>query len=121
MNSSFGIDTNRDYLYGDSQDPFDINKPQGQGSLGSEAMNKEIATRFTPENAAVTGGAGFLAGGPAGAAVSVGGSLLTNYLAQKAATERQKRQQSVQIENEYTKNMGDALTQQLAAYRGALR
>lgn len=90
------------------QTPPAYMEASGNGGMDMASMGANAAT-------------GAAMGGPVGAGIAVGGSMLTNYLANKAATERQKRANAVQIENEYTKNMGDALTQQLAAYRGALR
>src|SRR5690349_13994351 len=52
-------------------------------------------------NAAMTGAA---AGGPAGAAIGAGGSLLTQYLAERAAAEREKRAREVQIAQQHTQD-----------------
>lgn len=50
------------------------------------------------------GATGAMAGGPAGAAVAVGGSLLSQYIAQKAADERAKREMTSQA---YQKQASD--------------
>ena len=70
---------------------------------------------------ATAGATGAAMGGPVGAGIAVGGSLLTQSLANSAQNARDKRNRAVQIEDEYTKNMSNNLSNLLAAYRGALR
>ncbi len=76
------------------------------------------------QTAAQTGTAaatGFAMGGPAGAAIAAGGTLLTNYLAQKAADERQRRQNAASIEQTYGQNQTNAYNSILANLGRALR
>lgn len=123
FSNKYGIDPEDDsYLFGESQDPFSASLKTN--ALGGSDMGNQIAQKGTAESIAglapaAAGGA--LMGGPGGAAVMVGGQFLSQYLAQKAAEEQAKRQRAVDIERGYTKNMGDALSQKLAAYRSALR
>lgn len=118
----YGINPEDDsYLYGESQDPFsDMMKTN---ALGGQDMSNQLAAQAGPNAAslATAAGTGALAGGPLGAGIMVGGQFLSQYLGQKAAAEQAKRQRAVDIEREYTKNMGDALSQKLSAFRSALR
>lgn len=121
----YGINPEDDsYLYGESQDPFSASAKNYD--LGGNELNSalQIQGDTTSSNLAKLGQAGLsgaLAGSPMGAGIMVGGQFLSQYLGQKAAAEQAKRQRAVDIEREYTKNMGDALSQKLAAFRSALR
>lgn len=68
--------------------------------------------------AAATGGA---MGGVAGAGIAAGGTLLTSYLAQKAADERQRRQNAAAIEQNYAQNQTNAYNTILGNLGKALR
>ena len=118
----YGINPEDDsYLYGESQDPFSA--MMKTNALGGQDMSNQLAAQAGPNAAslATAAGTGALAGGPVGAGIMVGGQFLSQYLGQKAAAEQAKRQRAVDIEREYTKNMGDALSQKLSAFRSALR
>lgn len=60
-------------------------------------------------------------GGPAGAGIAVGGQLLSGYLAQKAADERQRRENSVKIAENQTAGETNAFKFLDNVYKGALR
>lgn len=67
------------------------------------------------------GMSGAAMGGPAGAAIGAGGSLITSYLAQKAADERARRDRAALIEDQYADNQDKGFNTQLLGLRGALR
>lgn len=100
------------YLYSSSSE---MSPSPAQNSLGGDDMASSLGS------GAASGGAGFMMGGPAGAAVSVGGQFLTNYMAQKAADERQRRQNAVQIANDYAQNQNKGFDTMMRAWGGALR
>lgn len=96
---------------------IDFQAPQGamvqrnEGpSFGETAAN--VGT------AAATGGA---MGGVAGAGIAAGGTLLTSYIAQKAADERQRRQNAAAIEQNYSQNQTNAYNSILGNLGKALR
>ena len=60
-------------------------------------------------------------GGPAGAGIAAGGSLLTQYLANKAASERARRDRSAQIEQQYAQNQNQGYQTFFNALQGAYR
>lgn len=65
--------------------------------------------------------AGGAMGGVAGAGIAAGGTLLTNYIAQKAADERQRRQNAAAIEQNYAQNQTNAYNSILGNLGKALR
>ena len=58
---------------------------------------------------------------PMAAGIQAGGSFLSNYLAQKAADERAKRDRAVQIEQQYAQNQNQGFDTMMRAWGGALR
>ena len=64
---------------------------------------------------------GAMAGGPAGAAIGAGASLASTYLAQKAASERARRDRAAQIEQQYGQDQMAALRMAQQAVQGAFR
>lgn len=58
---------------------------------------------------------------PAGAALTVGSQFLSQYMAQKAADERAKRERMAQIAQEQGQGEQRGLEQLINVYRGALR
>ena len=70
---------------------------------------------------AAAGASGAAVAGPWGAAIAAGGAFLSQYLGQKAADERAKRDRSVQIQQQYAQNQNQGLDTMMQAARGALR
>lgn len=64
---------------------------------------------------------GAMAGGPVGAAIGAGGAFLIQYLAQRVADERAKRDRAAQIEQQYAENQNKGFDTLMNTYRGALR
>lgn len=64
---------------------------------------------------------GWQAGGPVGAGVAVGGRFLENYLAQKAAEEKERRQQAAMNAQSYAQNQQQGFDTLMRTYGGALR
>lgn len=97
------------YLYSSSSE---MSPPVAQNSLGGDDMAAQMGTSAT---------SGAMMGGPVGAGVAVGGQFLMNYMAQKAADERARRDRAVQIENQYAQNQNKGFDTMMNAFRGALR
>ena len=89
----------------------------------SFASSSPAMSSSAPAAADIGGAAtsGAMAGGPAGAALMAGGSFLSNYLAQKAADERAKRDRAMQIEQQYAQNQNQGFDTMMKAWGGALR
>ena len=60
-------------------------------------------------------------GGAASAGITMGGALLSSYLAQKAADERARRDRSVQIAQNQADGEQNSMKFLDSVYRGALR
>lgn len=89
----------------------------GQKSAPSASM----ASAGGGQSMVSEGAQGAAMGGPAGAAMAVGGSFLSNYLAQKAADERAKRDRAAQIEQNYAQNQNQGFDTMMRTAQGALR
>lgn len=103
------------YLYSSSAE---MSQPQSYlgGQHAAQGMQaKDVA------DLGISGGAGMAMGGPAAAGIAVGGQFLSNYLSQKAADERAKRDRAAQIEQNYTQNQNQGFNTMMEAFRGALR
>lgn len=100
---------------GDSYD-IDFYAPNAPVTMKSEGPSGgEIAANVGTSAAAGS------AGGVAGAGIAAGGALLTSYLAQKAADERQRRQNAAAIEQNYAQNQTNAYNTILGNLGKALR
>lgn len=66
------------------------------------------------------GSAGFLAGGPLGAAIGVGGSFLSQYLAQRAAQDEKRKELAMRAQENYDQDQTQAMNNLMGAYRAAL-
>lgn len=102
------------YLYSSSEEM----SPQ-TSYLGGADMSSSSAPSAASAGSAAASGA--MMGGPVGAGVAVGGQFLMNYMAQKAADERARRDRAVQIENQYAQNQNKGFDTMMNAFRGALR
>lgn len=105
---------NRDYGFATAE-------PAGESYLGTKYDFSGDAGSAAPMK---KGGSGM---DPASAGIMVGGSFLSNYLAQRAAEEQNRKQMLAQAEmqkGEAAKNSGDmqnqALSNLMSAYRSAL-
>lgn len=112
----------------DREDPMDFENSDSyqEGGYEMAPMAQPAASGNTGggADAASTGTAaatGAAAGGPAGAAIMVGGQFLTNYLAAKAAEERQKRDMAMKNQEQYGQNQNAAIGNMMSAYARALR
>ena len=94
---------NTSYLTGSSQAPM-------QGEQAAEILGSGGSAAALP----------FMAT-PAGAAAVVGSQFLSQYLAQKAADERARRERSAQIAQEHGAAEQRGFDQLINVYRGALR
>lgn len=95
-------------------------------SFQSKPMQTEAPVQTQQEGVnagqvAQAGASGAMVGGPAGAAVAAGGSLLTQYLANKAASERARRDRAAQIENQYAQNQNQGYQTFFNALQGAYK
>lgn len=95
--------------------------------LGGNNMSQQI--QVNPETSDTASKVSLMTGAatvpfmstPAGAAVMVGSQFLTQYLAQKAADERAKRDRAVQIAQQHGQDEQKGFDQLINVYRGALR
>jgi len=69
---------------------------------------------------AAAGGGAEIWKGAGSAGIGVAGSFLANYMAQKAAEEKQKKQNLVQIEQQYGQSQNQGLESLMNTYRTAL-
>lgn len=107
------------HLYSDSSEMGFQSQPLSGGQ--AKFTPKSESEIMSMEDAAISGGTGAALGGPAAAGIMVGGQFLTNYMAQKAADERAKRDRAVQIEQQYGQDQANAFQQLMKTYQGALR
>ena len=84
---------------------------------------QDFASTASPATAGAASGAGGAAAmsNPAAAGIMMGGSFLSNYLAQKAQDEREKRNREMQIEQNYAQNQNQGFDTMMKAFGGALR
>ena len=68
---------------------------------------------------AAAGGA--MAGGPAGAAMMVGGQILAQAMANEAQAKQAQRQRAIEIAQQHSQGERQGIDQMLSAWRGALR
>lgn len=101
---------------------------EGSISMPSIATASNVTTEQPPvadsgvSNAIMQGAStGAATGNPYAAAAMVGGSLLTQSMANKAQAEQARRQREVQIAQEHAQGQQRALQMLMEAYRGALR
>ena len=101
---------------GDSYD-IDFSAPNAPVTMKSQGPSgSEVAA-----NVGTSAATGAAMGGVAGAGIAAGGTLLTSYLAQKAADERQRRQNAAAIEQNYAQNQTNAYNTILGNLGKALR
>lgn len=117
-----------EYLRGSSQlrQPEDSYLYSSSSQMAPSQNSYMSASQAQPQGVdagsmASAGAQGAAMGGPAGAAMAVGGSFLSQYMAQKAADERQKRQMDLQIQQDYGQNQNKGFQTMMETYRGALR
>jgi len=102
----------------------DYQQAEGTGYLGYDTTPAQTTADLSTESAApAAGGAGLAASGgnPYVAGAMIAGSFLSNYLAQKAADERQRKDLLMKSQENYANDQRQGLNTQLAAWRGALR
>ena len=101
----------------------DFQQAEGTGYLGYDTTPVQTSADLSQSAAPAAGGAGLAASGgnPYVAGAMIAGSFLSNYLAQKAADERQKKELAMRTQENYANDQSKALDTQLAAWRGALR
>lgn len=90
------------------------------GSSGGYQAPTETEQAAQTASMASTAALPFMAT-PAGAAVAVGSQFLSQYLAQKAADERAKRQRAAEIAQQHSQGEQRGIDQLINVYRGALR
>lgn len=116
---SFGA-PEKSYLYSDSSEmgfqppPVDLG-----GQKMAQTIQKDHGVDGT--SLALSAGSGAAMGGPAGAAIQVGGQILSQYMAQKAADERARRQQLAQVAQEHSAGEMRAIGYLQDSLKGALR
>ena len=127
-----------EFLRGSKQQELDPVEAQLKKELTGEVQTVSpyvagtTQTVMTPQQKAEFGAAeaaglgtsaasGAMMGGPVGAGIMVGGQLASQYLAQKAADERAKRERAAQIEQNYGQDQQRALGQIQQAMMGAFR
>jgi len=103
---------------GDPEDSMNFNY---DSNVDYASQQPQQAPSSNAGSTTAAAGAGFAAGGPAGAAISVGGQFLTQYLAAKAAEERQKRDMAMKNQQDYAQNQNSAFGNEMSAYARALR
>lgn len=113
--------------FGRLEQPEDSFKPYTpSATLGGAEANQNIESmKFdsSPDvsQAATSGAAAGAMGGAASAGITMGGALLSSYLAQKAADERARRDRSVQIAQNQADGEQNSMKFLDSVYRGALR
>lgn len=112
------------FRYSPNEDPMDSYL---QGS-NEQNYSQQLAANAPAMETQAAKVAGLTAGAslpfmmtPAGAAVSVGATLASQYMAQKAADERAKRQREMEIAQNLGHQEQGALQNMVANIRGALR
>lgn len=111
----------KSYLTGKSADAYD------PASYPASYQTADFASSGGGEAAAASGvGVGVGAGAagmssPAAAGIMAGGQFLSNYLAQKAADERARRDRAAQIEQQYAQNQNQGFDTMMKAFGGALK
>lgn len=115
------------FKYSPNEDPMDSflqgsNEPSYSQQLSANApeMQSQAAKVAGLTSTAATASLPFMMT-PAGAAVSVGATLASQYMAQKAADERAKRQKEMEIAQNLGHQEQGALQNMVANIRGALR
>jgi len=89
---------------------------------GYESMGEGAGEGSGMEQSAGVGAAGAAASGnPYMAAASIGGQFLSQYLAAKAAQERQKQALAMKAEENYSNDQNNAFKSLMGTYRSALR
>jgi hypothetical protein len=109
------------YLYSSSnqmneQPSYDLGAKDYSSKIATQGAKteKELAELMT------SGGSGALDGGPMSAAISVGGTLLAQTLANQAQAEQNKRQRAMEIAQQHAQGEREGINQMLSAWR-ALR
>lgn len=112
-----------DYLESRRMQPVQQKIGPDYDSLITEPQQTQYASKpEAPAQAPQAGAASMAASGsPEMAAVQAGGSLITSYLAQRAADERARRERAAQIEDQYADNQNVGFNTQLKGLQGALR
>ena len=113
-----GVPADQSYLYSDSM-TMSPEMPSN-ASLGGKEMSQGLQAKDAVSLGA-SGATGMAMGGPAAAGIMVGGQLASQYLAQKAADERARRERAAQIEQNYGQDQQRALGQIQQAMMGAFR
>lgn len=85
--------------------------PGYEGASSGETMTK-LAT---------AGAMGAAAGGPVGAGIAVGGQLASQYFAEKAASERQRRAMAAQIAQTHAQQENAGYNTMMDAFKGRLK
>ncbi len=110
-----------DKLVGEEPDYSSLMIQKNMQTPDESQSYQSPSTAQTGGNTAQAAMAGGAAGGPAGAAVAAGGSLATQYLAEKAAAERARRDRAAAIEQQYAQNQNQGFQTIMNAIQGALR
>lgn len=90
-------------------------------SAPAEAPIQSKTQEINAGEVATAGATGAAAGGPVGAGIAAGGSLLTQYIANKAASERARRDRAAQIEQQYAQNQNQGYQTFFNALQGAYK
>lgn len=91
------------------------------GNVGMTPQQKQGFDKADMASLATTGATGAAMGGPAGAAIAVGGQLASTYIANKAASERARRERAAQIAQQYGEDQYKGFQMAQQALQGALR
>lgn len=110
----------------DSMNPMEPQEQDMDYSLGSKTneaslMPSSVSSGVDSGKTAQDAAAGGAAGGPWGAGIAAVGSLASQYLAQKAADERAKRDRYAAIQKGYGEDQQQAINQIMANNARALR
>jgi hypothetical protein len=93
-------------------------------SIGANSSSQMTKQSNTGEQAAQIGASGMLGaavGGPVGAAIEVGGTLLAQSMAAEAQAKQAQRQRAIEIAQQHSQGERQGIDQMLSAWRSALR
>ncbi|KHD88837.1 MAG: hypothetical protein OM95_06895 [Bdellovibrio sp. ArHS] len=105
----------KSYITGKSADAYETS------SYPASYQTADFASSGGGEAAAASGAGAAGMSSPAAAGIMAGGQFLSNYLAQKAADERARRDRAAQIEQQYAQNQNQGFDTMMKAFGGALK
>lgn len=102
--------------YGDMMPPQQVE----QNPYSSHVLQSNSAAPSYGESAAASGASGAAMGGPMGAAIGVGGSLLVNYLNNKAREAEARKQAEMQLNLKHGEDQKEIMGNLMNNWRQAL-